>query len=109
MLTQAADKRPRIAIRLIAVYLLATAGVPPAWWELEVTDAAGDLLYLHRVAGVAGTTALSWDGRGFEGMVLDNQTVTLTVTGLDTSWNPGQSCSAEVTIANRVQPPEHQQ
>ena len=91
------------------VSLNATAGVPPAWWELEVTDAAGDLLYLHRVAGVAGTTALSWDGRGFDGMVLDNQTVTLTVTGQDTSWNPGQSCSAEVTIANRVQPPEHQQ
>ena len=78
----------------------------PSWWELEVVDAAGDLVYLWRTAAGSAAASLAWSGRDQDGLVVENGTYTVTLTALDDHWNAGLPCSQAVSVSNRVQPPE---
>ena len=88
------------------VSMSATATATPAWWELEVTDLQGDLVYLWRTAGVASTATLTWNAREQNGPIADNGDYTITVTALDDSWNAGASCVQDLALANRIHAPE---
>ena len=84
----------------------ATAGATPAWWELEVTDERGDLVYLWRTAAAASAASLTWDARDQNGPIADNGDYVVTLTALDDHWNAGASCSQDLALANRIHAPE---
>ncbi|MDG1482123.1 MAG: hypothetical protein P8R54_21200 [Myxococcota bacterium] len=73
------------------------------WWRLEVLDSDGDLVRMdHHSAGVTGSSVgtLSWDGRGEDGLVVDNGVYILRTIPLDAAWNEGAGCSDSVKVGN---------
>ena len=73
------------------------------WWRLELYNSDGEMVLTeHHSAGVSGskTGTLTWDGRGGDGLVVDNGVYTLRTVPLDAAWNEGAGCAADVTVDN---------
>ncbi len=89
-----------------ALEIAASATGAPAWWELWVTDASGETVFLTRTLASGSTETISWDGRGLHGAVADNGDYDVLVAGLDEYWNAGSDCAVSVALDNSVVPPE---
>jgi len=88
----------------LQIDLAATA--TPAWWRLQVIDAAGSTVRtMWTPEGSASTATLSWDGRGDDGRVDANGSYLVSVTPADDAWNLGSGCDNAVTLDNRVAAP----
>ena len=64
-----------------------------AWWQLEVFSDESELLLLEHLAAGTDADTLTWDGRGGDGLIVDNGDYLLKVVALDDAWNAGAACS----------------
>lgn len=78
----------------------------PAWWELLVRNAEGDLVLLDREASMGASATLSWSGRDLDGAVVAAGDYDVIITPLDASWNEGAGCTVPVAVRHRLQAPE---
>ena len=85
-----------------SVSLTLTASNVAQWWQFEVFSSEGELVLMEHVAGTSGSSTgrLSWNGRGGDGLIVDNGTYILRTIPLDTAWNEGAGCSAAVVVDN---------
>ena len=86
---------------LVEVDLTADSG--PAWWLIEVFDAAGLERYREWVAaGSAGPELVSWDARDQSGGILPNGSYTMAFSAADSYLDLGMSCEVDIVIDNVV-------
>jgi hypothetical protein len=69
---------------------------------LDVHDASGLLRMHDRIPPLGATDTIVWDGRGFDGMVVENGTFTVTVVPADGAGNRGSGCTLHVVVDNRT-------
>ncbi len=75
----------------------------PTWWELRVSDAAGDRVRTLRTPGTA--ASITWDGRHDDGRVAVGGTYTLAVSAVDATENQALACSPSIALEHRLELP----
>ena len=78
----------------------------PAWWEVFVSDSDGEAVFVDRQTGTTSASdTWTWDGRGNDGVTVQNGTYTLEIAAIDASWNARGACEVNVELDNHVRPP----
>jgi hypothetical protein len=79
-----------------------TADRGVATWVLEILDAEGERIALHRTAlgGAPTVGTVSWDGRDGTGRIVDDGTYTARVTAENADGTAGDACTATVHVDN---------
>ncbi len=88
------------------VGLAVEASAEPAWWELQVLDAAGSPVRTFRTAATGTSATLTWDGRGDDGLVVAAGNYTLMASTHDAGDNQSTACESPVTLTQHVSEPQ---
>lgn len=75
---------------------------PPAWWVVDVRDAAGVRVRQDWDVPLGAVDAWVWDGRDDEGLIVPNGSYSVTVSPDDGAGNRGPACVVQVTVDNRL-------
>ncbi len=84
------------------VTLSLSATDPATWWLLEVFSSDGTLVQTEILAAGSSSGQLTWDGRGWDGLIVDNGDYLLRAEPLDAAWNTGAACSATAAVDNSL-------
>jgi hypothetical protein len=96
------DGDPGGGVEADALSITLDAASAPSWWVLEVRDASGALRLHERIPPLGSIDTIVWDGRGSDGMVVENGAFTITVVPDDGSGNRGAGCTLQAVIDNRT-------
>lgn len=72
----------------------------PAWWILEVRDAAGGLVRQEHLAPTGPSDTVVWNGRDLRGLVVPNGPWQVSIVPDDGLGNRGAGCERTVTVDN---------
>ncbi len=96
------DGDPGAGVEADEVAITLDSASAPSWWVMEVHDAAGARRLHDRIPPLGASDTIVWDARGFDGMVVENGSFTITVVPDDGSGNRGAGCTLDVVIDNRT-------
>jgi hypothetical protein len=96
------DGDPGLGIESDELAITLESASTPAWWVLDVIDAGGARRLHDRFPPLGAIDEIAWDGRGSDGMVVENGTFTVTVVPDDGSGNRGSGCTLQAVVDNRT-------
>ncbi|MEZ4240852.1 MAG: Ig-like domain-containing protein [Myxococcota bacterium] len=82
-----------------------SAAAAPAFWFVEVFDAADALVWQTRAASAGAAATLQWAARDRRGMVVPNGSYRVVVTPDDGLGNRGSGCEVALTVDNPLGDP----
>ncbi len=83
-----------------------SADATPDWWLLQVKDEQEEVVWTWWTSAASSSETLTWYGRGYDGIVMENGTYTIHVSAADAYLNTGEVCTTQISLDNHVVEPQ---